>query len=359
MGVNRTMSTALKDPVADPRPKVGFREAAFIAAFGELIEQGREDVALKYLIDQTPHLLASRLNFREKHNHLLFMSRMIQSFGNSKHGYEKLLRKAGATNKAIDGLPIPKGKTFLDFGCGAHDPIALASYYYCNGFERAVACDLLKPRNPAYSAMAMYDILADIALKPKRYLRPEADPELFRRRIEEFDFEAFASGDFYGGFGGMKGKIDYEIKNLVELPIESGELGYVVSFAVFEHVDHLEEVNTWLFDRTTPGGLHYHFIDMADHRFYTPGSGFNEFSFMAEETGPSNLNRVRASEHLKAFERAGFEVVRTTTTEAVMPPETKAALLPKFAAMTEADQNTTKLHVTLRKPTATKARKRA
>jgi hypothetical protein len=54
----------------------------------------------------------------------------------------------------------------------------------------------------------------------------------------------------------------------------------------------------------------------------------------------------------------GFEVVRTTTTEGVMPPETRAALLPKFAAMTEADQNTTKLHVTLRKPTGKVARKR-
>jgi hypothetical protein len=331
------------------RPPIGFSERKVVEQFNELILAGSGELALDLLIKSLPALAASKLNRKEKHNHLLFMSLILQNSTNGKHGFRKLLRKVSAANEHIEGLVVPPGSTFLDFGCGAHDPIAVASYYYLNGYNRAIACDLLQPRNPVYSALSMYDILANIAVFPDRYKMPGTDSASFADRYSHFPTAQFQAGDFGYGLDQLVGKVDLRIQSLLDLDVEDRELGFAVSFAVLEHVEDPKAIAEWLFRKSRPGGVQYHFIDMADHRSYSPGAGFNPWSFLTEETA-KNANRVRKSEFVRIIRDVGFEIVSCKATESDVPDEIYKNLAPRWRELTDEDLRTTKLHITIRRP---------
>jgi hypothetical protein len=119
---------------------------------------------------------------------------------------------------------------------------------------------------------------------------------------------------------------------------------------VLEHVDDLPRVCRNLYDSLMPGGLAYHMIDLSDHRAYRGDGQYHPLSFLTEEDAPSNINRIRAHEHIKTQIETGFELLRQARTNVDVPEEIRSRLLPRFAAMDEREMSATRLYVLLRKP---------
>ncbi|MEM8697196.1 MAG: hypothetical protein AAGE05_14335, partial [Pseudomonadota bacterium] len=111
-----------------------------------------------------------------------------------------------------------------------------------------------------------------------------------------------------------------------------------------------ESVYEWLFRKTKPGGVQYHFIDLVDHRYYFGTGEFNEWSFLSEETGPDNVNRLRVSEHRALLEQAGFEIIKERHKSKAIPEEARETLLPPWSDMPDTEINTTKMWCLLRRP---------
>ncbi|QLC22989.1 methyltransferase domain-containing protein [Parasphingopyxis sp. CP4] len=334
----------------DARKKRGFSESRFVAGFSDLIADGEPEKALDYFIGELDLLKASKLNRKEKLNHLVYMSKIIQSNGNAKHGWQKLQRKSRQARRVMALTDVPRDKTFLDFGCGAHDPVSLSTFFYLNGFPRSVACDMRPMRNPTYSAISLYETLAEFNLHPEQFMLDDVEESDFKQRLSHFDTNKLAQGEIDTVLGGLSGSIDHRIDNLLNLDVDDDELGFVVSFAVLEHVDEIQPIMDWLYRKTAPGGAHFHFIDIADHRSYQPGGGFNAWSFLTEEDAPEGMNRLRKGEHLEAITGAGFEILQERSVEGEVPPETAEALLPRWKDMSKSDIDTIKLTVMFRKP---------
>jgi SAM-dependent methyltransferase len=321
-----------------------------LAQLKRLAEANQHGEATHRLLGSIAEMLASGLSSQEKLNHLLFMSRAVQASGGAKHGYQKLLRKVRRIKAELAVHPNPPAGGMLDLGCGTHDPLALAAYFALNGFEPAYCCDLSGPRNEFYSALSMYEIMANIRAFPARYRFRDARIVDILERWKQFDVEEFERGELMPGLGRMQDRLTYHVGDILGLAAPAQSLSVVVSFAVLEHVQDLEAVNRWLYERTAPGGLHFHFIDMADHRSYEVGSKTDPLAFLTEAEAPAGMNRVRASEHLAAFERAGFQVLKASRKKAALDDDIAGRLLPPWRDMSEDDLTTLKLTVVLRRP---------
>lgn len=334
------------------RPK-SFSEKAFVRYVTKLCRAGRHDDAESYFLENAEALLGSGSNQKEKLNHLIFLPRLIQSGGGTKYGYRKLIRKAGGVEGALAKVAVPPGGTFIELGCGAHDPLALATYFYVNGFKPAFGIDLLAPRSEQYSAASMYDIIANMRAFPERYCRPGGDPSEVLRRSMDFDLAAFESGDFWAGFARIADQVAFKECDIVEAGIEKSSVSFLISFAVLEHVSDIEGVCGTIFDILKPGGIAFHFVDLSDHRAYRGGASLGPFHFLTEEEGPSNLNRLRAPEITAAHNKAGFEILKDTRWKAPMSEEVRRRLLPHFREMRPDDVRVIKQQLLVRRPLKT------
>ena len=327
-----------------------FDEKAFVARLETLFAEGRGEQALDYLIDQAGAIAASSLHRRVKLNHLRYASRLIENQTSAKHGFEKLGRKIGTIATNLEGTSYRPDGTFLDFGCGGHDPLGLATAFWANGHSRSIACDLRNPDIPLYSALSMFELVSGMRNAPHAYTLPGVDPESVGKRIRALPVNRFWNRDFAGGVAALAGKVDYRLAELTTLDVEDGELGFAVSFAVLEHVDAPRAVYDWLFRKTRPGALQFHFIDLADHRTYRSGAEHDFWSFLTEPEAPPNVNRLRANEHLELIEAAGFEFLNRHRKTAPLPESTRARLLPPWRNLPAEEIETIGLSVLLRRP---------
>lgn len=328
-----------------------FAEKQFVRYLMHCMESKDYLEAERYLLESLEDLQSSNINRKEKLNSLHYMTRLLQRGGGSKHGQEKLQNKARGLHKKIGRFNPPTTGTFVDLGCGAHDPVALATYHFINGYDRVYSIDLLKPRNPVYSALSMYGILANALVFPDRYLLPWSDRDRLVERVRMFDLEALERGDFWAGLAPVSDRVRYERCDIVQSTIEPNSVGILASFAVLEHVDDIDGVCRKIFDAVKPGGIVYHFIDLADHRSYRLSGEFHALSFLGEEEAPANINRLRASQHVDAQRRAGFELLFEENVRVDIPAAIEENMRPQFAAMDPDDVRITKQHLVLRKPT--------
>lgn len=336
-------------PQIPPKPE-RFREPDSVDYYLALIAAGKPKRAGAYLLEILPEVAAGGLNHEEKINHLIYLPRLLQRSGATKHGVNKLLRKVRGVENNIAGIDVPKGGAFVDFGCGAHDPVAMSTYYYANGFEKAYAIDLLPPRNELYTALSMYDLVASMRLFPQRYCRPGVEPGEILHRIRVLNAQAFEEGDFRRGMARAADKIRYEPVDIVQSTIEPESVALLVSFAVFEHVSDINAVCSKIYEVLLPGGVAYHFVDMADHRSYRGDGQFGPLSFLTEDVAPPNMNRLRKTEQLAAQAQAGFDIVKAAGVNAELTNELRSGLVERFRNLDDDDVSTIKLHLTVRKP---------
>ena len=330
--------------------RIGFNENQFQATFNDLIENQQTEKALDHLIAALPKLTASNMNRKEKLKHLTFAGRRLQHSGLGKYGIRKLHAKASQVARIADTYGLASKNLFVDFGCGAHEPLGLASYIFANGFKKCTAIDFLPIRAPEYAAISMYDILSYMQIFASDFTALQQDEATFKERLSRFDIKAFYEGDFDGGFADLKDDLAFVSCDILEAPIEANSVSYLVSFAVFEHVFEIEKVCRHLFEISEPGGLQHHFIDLGDHRAYRYDGTFNRYSFLTQHEPVANVNRLRASEHVAAFKAAGFEVLNFEPRRQKIPEETQKNFLPKWKSMSLEDQEAISMLITLRKP---------
>lgn len=327
----------------------GSMEKALQSEIADLIAQKRTDEATKRLIDQIPALKASGLNIKEALNTLYFSAKQIQAAGGLKYGVRKLLAKANNLSKIIEKYPVPQGG-FVELGCGAHDPIALSTHFYVNGFSPNYAVDLLAPRTPAFTALSMYDIIANMRVFPGRYARNGTKPIDVLNRLRDIDIQAFERGDFEAGLASLEGKVNLELMDIVKSRIAFDSISMLSSFAVLEHVDDIDSVSSHIFKLLKPGGLAFHFVDLADHRSYRGDKAYGPLSFLTEEQAPPNMNRLRAPQITEAQVRAGFEVLDDVRIQAPSTVGIREALVPRFRHMQFEDVTVIKQRILVRKP---------
>lgn len=337
-------------PPAPHREERRWRETDFVARLEELIDERRGEDALDFLLAELEGLAGSTLHRREKLNHLLYAGHIVEAHTSAKHGPDKLGRKLRLLQKRLKEVGAAPEGTFLDFGCGRHDPLGLATVAYCNGFRRAVACDLEPVRNPAYSAISMHRILLDLFRFPDRYRLPGGERKNFRRRLKRISPTPFARRDFAKGLEELEGKVDYRLAELTTLDIDDEELGLVISMAVLEHVEAPADIYEWLYRKTRPGSVQFHYIDLADHRSYQTGSKYNAWSFLTEQAEADNHNRLRAHEHLDLIRAAGFELCQENKVTQEIPAETRERLVAPWRDLPREELETIGLRVLLRRP---------
>ena len=341
---------AAQTPNPAPVPRaVPFSERMLRAEVAELLAKKQSARAVRALIDALPAINLAGFNIKEKLSNLLFLSRTIQNGGGAKYGHAKLRSKIRSVTGFLKPYDLPRGG-FVELGCGAHDPIGLSTYFYLNGFEPACGVDLLEPRVPEFSALSMYDILANMKLFPQRYCWRGTQPADLAARIDSIDVERFELGDFAGGLASMDGKVRLIAEDLLECDLRPGSLALLCSFAVLEHVSDLSGIFDRCFELLVPGGITYHFIDMADHRSYRGDGAFGPFSFLFESQAPANMNRLRAPQFAAAAAAAGFEVLVDRRIAGIMSEEERARLVPPFSSMPIDDVIIAKQHLILRKP---------
>lgn len=326
------------------------KEQAFLEEFNLQIAEGNPERALETLIAFLPRLGKGKMNRKEKLKHLTFAGRRLQSQGLGKYGPLNLQAKVADVRSTAERFGLPDRGTFLDFGCGAHEPLALATTFLANGFDCAVGNDFLPIRSPEYAAISMYDVVTYQKSFPEEFLSLGQSREAFLHRLERIDLKKLYGGDFDGGMAPIGDGVQFVCADIRDAEIPRESVSCVVSFDVFEHVMDIGPVCDCLFEITAKGGLHRHRIDLADHRVYRHDGAFTKFDFLTEEVAAPNLNRLRASEMIAAFENAGFEVLEDLRDQEPMPPEIVARLLPRWQDMSPDDQTTTGMVLTLRKP---------
>lgn len=318
-----------------------------------LIENDEQPQAVRDLIASLPELAAGRFNPQEVLSQLLFVPRMAQNAGHTKYGFRKALRKSKSIAwKVRRHGGLASKQTFVEFGAGAHDPLAVSAVYYLNGFQRACGNDMQELRSEQFTAMSMYDLLANVALLPDEFALPgfKTDPDDISRRTRNFDAQALLDGRLDDGVQLNDGSIDHLVGDIVDMPLSDGEVSLLASFAVFEHVDDMAGVLSFLYDRTADDGIGFHYIDLADHRSYGKGRlEFNKYSMLTEDDSPGNVNRLRKSEHIDAFSAAGFEILEVTSRNEALPEAVASNLHPRFAAMSEDDQTAYTVTIITRK----------
>lgn len=327
-----------------------FDEAAFKETFDGLLSEGKAEPALTHLLNALPQLSASKLNRKEKLKHLTFAGRMLQGAGLGKYGPEKLRGKAANLARMVKRHGLRSRRTFVDLGCGAHEPLAMATYFYANGFENAFGSDFMPISDESYAALSMYDVISSMFMFPERYMMEGTDQADYLARLRNFDAAALSKGDLAWGLRNVAEQVAFKCCDIVEAGIAPGSVSFLISYAVFEHVMDVPGVTKHIYELMEPGGLGFHYIDLADHRAYRHDGDYNEFSFLTEETCAPNLNRLRASEQIAAFKAVGFEILETQHKRIPVPETTRAAYLPRFAAMSEEDQDSRALRLVIRKP---------
>lgn len=316
-----------------------------------LLDQRKPNAATQYLADNLETIGNWRIQPKEKVALVAYLGRLIQAGGGLKYGYQKVVaNKARALSNVLNKFDVPNEGAFVEFGCGAHDPLVLPTYMYLNGFGPSYGIDLRDPEDSYRTAISMYDMLVNAKMFPGRYCFGERRPKDVLERLQHFDVRAFENGDFAAGTAAIAGKVEFHARDIAESTIPNGSVRLLASFAVLEHVSDIPGVLSKIYDMLMPGALLYHFVDMADHRSYRADGKFHALHFLTDEDCPPNLNRIRAFEVTDAHVKAGFEVLADDRHSIDLPQSFLDKLLPRYAAMPVEDVAVIKQYLVLRKP---------
>jgi hypothetical protein len=133
---------------------------------------------------------------------------------------------------------------------------------------------------------------------------------------------------------------------------KASNVDLVISQAALEHVEDIESVHRSLARGLRIGGITSHVIDLKSHGMTATWDGHLQYGDstwkLVKGRRPYLLNRRSPTDHLRAMEAAGFEVLRTWRT-AGRPGLSLDALHGRFRAWTEEDRSTTTMVVVARR----------
>jgi hypothetical protein len=162
------------------------------------------------------------------------------------------------------------------------------------------------------------------------------------------------SGDVSSGIDPTRIRYVVNAHGLTDLHAEAD---LVVSTAVMEHVDQLEQTYADAHTALVPGGSTVHVVDLSSHGTHAD----HPLDFLAWPSVLWSLmygskgapNRWRQSHHRSAIEKAGFASVKMRTTQSVdvaSVPAVRWSLDPRFRSLTADDLAVTGFWVTATKP---------
>ena len=142
--------------------------------------------------------------------------------------------------------------------------------------------------------------------------------------------------------------IQYRAPWLADAVMERSSVDMILSQAVLEHVDQLQEVyramRLWL----APGGFMSHQIDLKSHGWAQQWSGHWAYSDLAWKLIRGKdvwmINREPASTHIREIAAQGFRLVRELRVSAPMSTP-RQDLAPRFRSMSDQDLVTSGLFV--------------
>lgn len=141
-------------------------------------------------------------------------------------------------------------------------------------------------------------------------------------------------------------------RRTIPLPMRES-VDWILSQFVMEHVDDLPGTYEQFKDLLKPGGMMTHHIDFRSHWTAYEWNGYWTYEdriwWWIRGNRPYFINRAPLSEHISCLEKAGFNILGISRTEATSNL-TREKLALCFRHLTEEDLRTITAMITVRKP---------
>lgn len=198
------------------------------------------------------------------------------------------------------------GRTFLDLGCGAANPLGTAMLMCTLGAKHACGVDFDQPQDRERAVRGLARIADAMLQDPKQIVGdyPITRDEV-ERNLEGIDLAKLR----YGDPGGVGSRLMLHQTAAQKLPFEDRAIDLVNSNSFLEHVEDLDGVLEELARVTSPGAFCIHGIDGSDHQHYVDPSIDRLHNLTVPGPGMHrNSNRVRPLQFPELFEKHGFRV---------------------------------------------------
>lgn len=241
-------------------------------------------------------------------------------------------------------------KRFCDLGCGVHHPLGTATVMYLNGAQSTLSVDISPADSSQRAAEALYDLLVDCLAHPADWHWSGIPRDEFLDRVRSFDLGAFRDGNMEGGIGNLP--LRHLVGDVCNGIFEARGIDLMTSWAVLEHFLDFPTATTALFNAMDDGAIAFHTVDMADHRALPDPDNYHRWSFLTEDEDWSDglTNRLRFSEVLAHFEKAGFEILHRAGEQAPLPEGLREGLKGRFRDMSDDELSHFSLNCVIRKP---------
>ncbi len=251
-------------------------------------------------------------------------------------------------------------RTVLEMGAGSFQPLAHGLILYLNGAETALAVDVSEHlHNTEQAAQACFELLLHVIAFPERYVLLGTHPEAIRQRAYALPLDALQKGDWNALLTTQAARFAYAGLDAARTLLPEGQIDFMFSNAVLEHVHEPEDALAWHYKLLKPGGIVQHRIGLDDHRHYENPDQFTAWTFMEDgEYGPAStvrpdlwINGLRVSHWRAWFEKSGYQILSwQCTPHFPTPPDIRQRVREEFRDLPEEDLRTFILTAVLRKP---------
>ena len=244
---------------------------------------------------------------------------------------------------------------------GPGDTIGISLMALLLGASRVEALDVVRYANDSTNARILADLaglMRDRAPIPDEQEFPQVYP-----RLPDYGFPSFLDDRRVSAASdaGRIESIDAAIRGSPSnigihyyVPWQecwaraSPGVDFVISQAALEHVEDIEAVHRTLASGLKVGGIVSHVIDFKSHDMTATWDGHLQYGDLTwkivKGRRPYLLNRRSPSDHLRAMEASGFEILRTW--RATVPPTLgRSGLPPRFRDWSDEDRSTTTMVV--------------
>jgi SAM-dependent methyltransferase len=208
----------------------------------------------------------------------------------------------------LHGMQVA-GKTCLDLGCGAVNPLVRLFPLLMLGAKQVQGFELEPVRNPWKAVKFLADVVAAAVVDPSRVFG-DLDVERMQllANLADFDLAKMARGEMSGIPAARATLVQ---RSIVATGMAPGSADLLMSNSVLEHLPDLDAAMAEWARITPSGGFGMHGIDVIDHRSYA-NAKIHPLEFLTIESKEPIVfesNRVRLHEFEALFARHGFVVL--------------------------------------------------
>ncbi|MFK7741473.1 MAG: methyltransferase domain-containing protein [Planctomycetota bacterium] len=257
--------------------------------------------------------------------------------------------------------PCLRNSTVVEVGCGVTNPWGLSTLFLALGAKKCHAFDLFPVEDAPRAACAIAELIRHLLSDPAQVLGSSAwAPWDLAKNLSGFDVAKLNRGD---PSGVDRKRLRYAVAPGKSLPLKDGKADVVVSTAVLEHVEDVEEVVAELARVTRSGGFNVHGIDATDHRRYHDKT-IDQLDYLTIVTDEPHffvglpnqpsvgawMNRKRPAEYRAILAKHGFDILDVQVwSRANVTRERRAQFVEPYRSMAIEELEVTGARVLLRK----------